>query len=314
MTGRAVPMDRPVTSGPLVFVIVLNWNGWRDTVECLSALQHLDRARYRVLVVDNGSSDDSEQRIRQAYPDVALIQTGANLGYAGGNNVGIRSALREGAAYVVLLNPDVVVEPLTLDVLVGTAQSYPEIGALSPVVRYKDKPQQIWFGNSLIDWRAGRAIQEEIVLPPAPYHPVAWASGCCLLLRAAALRAVGLFDVRYFLYSEETDLCERLRGAGYAVGVCPDTSGYHQASSAVGADSPKLVYYMTRNALLFFLRHASRHDIPRGRLAWMLYRRYVLNRDAARAILRRDPAAIARLHACVDAGLGHFGPSRHYNR
>src|SRR5437763_815696 len=140
---------------PLVFIIVLNWNSWRDTLECLGSFEQVDYPNYRVLVVDNGSTDGSEERIRTACPEIEFIQTGANLGYAGGNNMGIRHALRQGARYVLLVNPDVVLEPATLRRLVRVCADVPQVGALCPVIRREDAPDCVWFGGGVIKWKEG---------------------------------------------------------------------------------------------------------------------------------------------------------------
>jgi GT2 family glycosyltransferase len=301
---------------PLVFIIVLNWNSWRDTLECLRSLAQLDYPNYRVLVVDNGSTDGSEERIREAYPALDLLQTGANLGYAGGNNVGIRHALSHGAAYVLVVNPDVLVEQRTLTTLMEVTLCHPRIGALSPVVRFKDKHGTVWFGGSVIHWQEGRVGHTTIQEDGELCQPCAWASGCCLLMSAKALLEVGLFDHRYFMYYEEADLCQRMSRAGYMVAVCPRANVFHQLSTGETTkhETPGFIYYMTRNSLRFFFRYVNRHGVSRVQLLWTLYRRYLLNRTTARALRRRQPAALARLQACVDFAIGRYGASERYSR
>src|SRR5690242_13465997 len=110
---------------PLISVVVLNWNGKIDTLECLESLARVDYPNFEVIVVDNGSADDSVAAIRQQFPDVMVLETGANLGYAGGNNVGIRKALEDQASYVLLLNNDTVVHPQLLTSLVEAAAAVP---------------------------------------------------------------------------------------------------------------------------------------------------------------------------------------------
>jgi len=128
---------------PLVFIIVLNWNGKDDTLECLGSLQQLDYPNFETVVVDNGSTDGSEDVIRSAFPSVNFIQTGRNLGYAGGNNVGIKHALSHGADYVWLLNNDTTVDPNALTALVETAQADPKIAVVGSKIFYYDQPDVI---------------------------------------------------------------------------------------------------------------------------------------------------------------------------
>ncbi len=304
-------MTLPSTTGvdilssysPIVYVVVLNWNSWCDTLTCLASLAHLDYPNYRVVVVDNGSEDGSEGHIREAYPNINLIQTECNLGYAGGNNVGIRYALRRGAEYVLLVNPDIVVERGTLRTLLTTAVAHGRIGALSPIIRYKEDPTRVWFAGGTIDWRMGKTAHiERTNQTDNVFSPSAWASGCCLLLSAAALRDVGIFDPRYFLYYEETDLCQRLLSSDYDVGVCMQATVLHEPSHVVGFQSPRLIYYLTRNAFLFFGTHETSGHSSRLRCKLSLYRRHLLSPAVGFGLLRSSPVALARVQGVL---VGH---------
>jgi len=135
---------------PFVLVLVLNWNGWRDTLKCLSSLKGLDYQNSRVIVVDNGSTDDSVIWIRRAYPEIELVETGVNLGFAGGNNVGIRYALKHGAKYAWLLNNDTLVAPNTLTEMVMIAKANPKVGAVGSVIYHLTRP------NEVQEWAGGR--------------------------------------------------------------------------------------------------------------------------------------------------------------
>jgi GT2 family glycosyltransferase len=307
---------------PLVFAIVLNWNSWQDTLECISALKGQAYKNCRVLIVDNGSIDNSEQRLRNACPDVEVLQSGANLGYAGGNNVGIRHALEKGARYVLLVNPDVVVNTHTVSALMQLAPSVPNIGAMSPVIYRKDRPDSIWFAGGVIEWANGRAFHphewgeagdfHDVETAAGIFRPSPWASGCCLLLSTEALKVVGLLDENFFLYFEESDLCQRLLKANFAVGVCLSSRVLHQPSTTVQTFSPKQLYYTIRGTLLFFSRHAADHGVMRARLVWRLYRRFTLNYRSLRGLLKRDPLDIARMRACLHFAVGRLGRSADY--
>src|ERR1700747_2146681 len=113
-----------------VEIVVLNWNGWRDTVQCLTSLRRLSYDDFRIIVVDNGSTDDSVQQIRQKFPDVSIIEAGANLGFAGGCNLGIRHAIRDETEYLWLLNNDTTVDSRALGAMVERAEVDPKIGAV----------------------------------------------------------------------------------------------------------------------------------------------------------------------------------------
>src|SRR3990172_1401868 len=124
-----------MNGAPLVYIVVVNWNGWEHTVRCLDSLRLLDHPTHRVIVVDNGSTDGSLERIRAFDPDIELIESTKNLGFAGGSNIGIRLALERGADYLWVLNNDIVVEPDTLSALVSVARSRPGIGVIGAAVR-----------------------------------------------------------------------------------------------------------------------------------------------------------------------------------
>ncbi|MCX7596938.1 MAG: glycosyltransferase family 2 protein, partial [Fischerella sp.] len=134
-----------------VFVILLNWNGWQDTVKCIVSLKGLSYPNYEIVVLDNASTNDSVEQIRAAHPDVTLIETGANLGFAGGNNVGIRYALEHGAEYIWLLNNDTIVDANALSAMVTKAESDPKIGLVGSVLYYMNNPGsvQAWGGGTV---------------------------------------------------------------------------------------------------------------------------------------------------------------------
>jgi GT2 family glycosyltransferase len=306
---RDIPFNQGATGGAALYAIILNWNSWKNTIECVKSLQQVEGVAFSILIVDNASTDGSEFHLRERLPDVQLIQTGENLGYAGGNNVGIRYASDHGARYVLLLNPDVTVQPTTLSSLMTVVEDQPAMGAVSPVIRWKGGSQSIWFGGGVIDWLDLRTLQFEQRPDTAGFSAGAWASGCCMLISMQAIQEVGLFDEAFFLYFEETDLCQRLIAAGYDVGVCANATAFHEVNASVGLESPSAVYYMTRSALRFFSAHGPLHGVSRGRVLWRLYRRYLINRHTIQQILDGDPNARARALACLDFARRRLEPS-----
>ena len=143
----------PLPTEPRVAVIVLNWNGREDTLECLRSIRSIAYSNFGVIVVDNGSTDGSVAAIRASQPSVEVIDTGENLGFAGGNNVGIRRALELGADYVLLLNNDTVVDPGLLRAFVAAAALHPEAGAFGAKIYFHSEPTRIWYAGAR--WEAG---------------------------------------------------------------------------------------------------------------------------------------------------------------
>ncbi|MDD2923603.1 glycosyltransferase family 2 protein [Rhodoferax sp.] len=235
-----------------VDVVVLNWNGWRDTLGCIASLQKLEYPNFSLIVVDNGSTDGSAEHLLRHQPGLELLQTGANLGFGGGCNVGIRKALERGADYVWLINSDATVDPQALSEMVAVAEQNPAVGAVGSVL-YEVAPAdqvQLWGGGKVQLWRGGSRHQRQ----PAELDFV---SGASLLLRREALQAIGLFDEQsFFMYWEDTDLGFRLRQAGWRLAVAAGSRVWHQQSASLGQGSPLLDEYFTRSGVRFLRRHA----------------------------------------------------------
>lgn len=235
-----------------VDVVVLNWNGWQDTVACLASLQRQDYSNFNLLVVDNGSTDGSVFQINKAMPSVELLQTGVNLGFGGGCNVGIRHALAHGADYVWLINSDATVDPGALSALVRVAEKNPALASVGSVLYEADSEHQIqlWGGGSVNRW-LGRSRHQ---ISPAALDFI---SGASILLCRAALEEVGLFDeTNFFMYWEDTDLGFRLRRAGWQLAVAEDSQVWHKQSASLGKRSPLLDEYFTRSGVRFLRRYA----------------------------------------------------------
>lgn len=253
---------------PSVGIVILNWNGIDDTLECLRSLGDLAYGNFVVVVVDNGSSDDSVLRLRKCktpFP-FELIETGQNLGFAEGNNVGIRRALSQGAEYVLLLNNDTVVDPGMLGAFVRAAQAHPDGAIFGGKIYYFDRPSTLWYAGA--SWqREGQYFLHDgidMVDDGAAFEQVAetdYASGCAFFMRASALQTIGLLDAEFFLTYEESDLCYRARAAGFKVLFVPDAKLWHKVSvSFGGVDSPLQLYFYSRNVLLWAERHLSRRE------------------------------------------------------
>lgn len=235
-----------------VCAVILNWNRWRDTVVCVESVRAQKFSSLEVLVVDNGSSDDSEVRLREQLPDTTVIQSGSNLGFGGGCNIGIRRAMQQGAKYVWLLNNDATVSPETLGAMVAQAESDAGLGAVGAVIYDANGSQRVqcWGGGVVNTW-LGRSRPN---LGPGALD---YLTGACLLLRVEALSRVGLFDEqRYFMYWEDVDLCFRLRRAGWGLAVASQTQVWHEASSSLGLRSPLSDRYATCSVIRFLRCYA----------------------------------------------------------
>lgn len=249
---------------PKVTIIVLNWNGADHTVACLAALTATTYANFDILAVDNGSSDDSVASIRSAFPNLRIIETGRNLGYAGGNNVGIKEALAQGAQYVWILNNDTVVQPDTLQRMVDAAERDESIGMVGSKVCYLDTPDIIWYAGGTVDLKCGGTRHIGKDEPDRGQHDTpaetGYVTGCSMLVKRQVIEAIGLMDEAYFLYFEDVDWSLKARQAGWKLLYEPKAVLYHAEGAQDGKlYSDRFIYYTLRNRLYFMKRFAPRN-------------------------------------------------------
>lgn len=252
---------------PKVFIIVLNWNGWRDTIECLESLQKVDYPNFEVLVVDNGSTDDSVQKIDECLQSaknklrVTSYKLQVNLGFAGGNNAGTRYALEHGVDYAFILNNDTTVAPDFLTKLIEAGESDPKIGVAGPMIYFFDKPKTIWFGGGKINWLKNRGTHlhyQEIDRGQLSQNfDTDYITGCGLLIKKEVMEKIGLMAEDYFLYYEDADWNLRTKEAGYKIVLAPQAKIWHKVSASAKELSESYIYYHVRNGLLLAKRHGT---------------------------------------------------------
>lgn len=244
---------------PPVLIVVLNWNGVRDTIRCLESLQKVTYPRRQIVVVDNASSDGSQKLLKERFPEITVLENQENLGYAGGNNVGIEYGVSRDADFIVLLNNDTVVDPGFLEPLVESASCFPRAAFWGPKILYLDAPDVVWFGGGQIDWLKGAShIGKDQHDDPADITPreVDYVTGCCIMARAKAIREIGAMDTTFFLLFEETDWCLRGKKAGWQSVHVPQSRVWHAVSRSFGGQqSPIYRYYYARNQLLLIRKH-----------------------------------------------------------
>ena len=253
-------MVRIEESPTLISIIILNWNGKKDTIECISSLQDLKHPNFSIIVADNGSTDDSVDSIKNVYPDIFILENGENLGFAEGNNRAITYAFNNGAEAVVILNNDTIVDPGLLSSFCTSFDNLPNPGILGTVSFYYDKPDVIWAAGG--EWDATRLELKHICcnereedLPSKEPYSVNYAIGCALFVHRSVVEKIGLMDPQFFLNFEENDWCQRAIKSGLINYTVPNAKIWHKVSSSFGGESPLWKYYMTRNLLLWSKRH-----------------------------------------------------------
>jgi GT2 family glycosyltransferase len=235
---------------PAVTVVVLSYNGTADTLACLDSLLDDDRRQFSILVVDNGSTDGAPAAIRARFPDICLIELPENLGWAGGNNVAIEHALRQGAGFICLLNNDTIVPRGAIARLAETARRF---GAclLHPAIDFADRSEGAQIDPRKTGGPGVRPLPED-----ADVYEVGYAYGACLMIPADVFHRVGRFDERFFLQMEETDFWLRARKLGVRSLCDTGTRIVHAESRGFGARmTPMKTYYIVRNTLLLTEKH-----------------------------------------------------------
>jgi len=238
-----------------IAIILLNWNGKSDTLECLASLESLDYSCYEIILADNGSSDGSLEEISITYPHVTLIDNKINLGFAEGNNRAISYALTKGFDAIFLLNNDTVVDPHILQALSTWSQKNPNTIFGCRTYLYAQKTTLDHFGGTwnqqtaqfdLIGYR-----KEDASFPSSTPINLDYVCGCALFAPTSIFKKVGFFDPRFFLFWEESDFCFRAKKLGYNLMICHEAKLWHKVSASFTGGKPHTTYFWWRNRLLW---------------------------------------------------------------
>lgn len=243
---------------PVIGIVILNWKKPGETLRCLAAVNRSTYSCWRVVVVENGSQDDSIAVLRQAYPELELLISPENLGYTGGNNLGIQYLLAQGVDYILLLNDDAVLDPNALAALVQAANADPQTGFLGPKVLAVEEPQVLLSAGGLLDkgyLPHNRGMGEIDRGQYDRYFQADFLSGCALLVNRKCIEKIGMLDDDFFVYFEEVEWCYRGVQAGFTIRFVPAARVWHPDTRSRDIDSPSVTYYATRNSLRFAQKH-----------------------------------------------------------
>lgn len=245
----------------MVAIILVNFNGSDDTIECILSLEGQTYQDYQIIVVDNCSTDNSIEHLKLAQQEhrFALLRAKENKGFSAGNNIGIKYAKEHNADYFWLLNNDTLVEPDTLDKLVSGFSNSSKCGATIGKIYYEKDRTMIWYAGGSINphtsrtehWNYGKKDKGEVT----GLQKVTFATGCCLFISRQVLEKVGLLDESYFLYEEDAEYSFRICEAGFDILYLPDAVIYHKVSASTGQTSPLSQYYTMRNKYHLIRQH-----------------------------------------------------------
>lgn len=270
---------------PTVIIIILNYNGAPDTIDCLQSLLKISYPKYRVIIIDNDSSDDSFETIEQflrfksidhlvsghpeadknmtdKLPFVTLIRNDKNGGYGYGNNVGIQYALENNADYVLILNNDTIVSPDFLEPLVQMCEDDDRIGIVTGKIYFHDRSDIIWFNGGKFNPYTAKVehihFNEKDVGQKAPGENT-FISGCMWLIPRKVVENVGCLNEEYFMYVEDLEYCQRILNQGYTLKVCENSKLWHKVGSSSGGNFSKFsVFWMARNKVIFISTHVPK--------------------------------------------------------
>ncbi len=245
-----------------VQIIILNWNGYSDTSELLDSLKLINTPEIKIIVVDNHSFGNDVGLLENNYKGyIQILKNDLNLGFAGGNNIGIKKALESNSNFILLINNDTIVESNFLSVLLDSFKLNEKLGIIAPQINYYNEPKKVWSAGGKISKirGSGFAITNKLENELAQTDRyVEFVSGCCMLIKKEVFQTVGLFDENYFLYLEDTDLCHRVNKAGYKIVVTPKSKIFHKVNKSTQNNYSTLpLYYTTRNRLYFAKKNFS---------------------------------------------------------
>lgn len=274
-----------------VSVVILNFKVKKETLACIQSVQKSEHKNIEIIVVDNNSEDGIEEEIKK-FNDVLFIQSGENLGYTGGNNLGIKKALDDGADYIFVLNPDTEIKPDTISNLISIAEDE-NAGIIGPKILFGNR-ETIWYAGGILDLAnvlgGHRGVDEKDEGQYDKIESTDFVTGGAMFVKAEVFKKIGLFDEKYFMYFEDSDFCYRAKKEGIKILYNPKAIVYHENAKSAGLGSPLQDYFITRNRMLFASKFLSFRT------------RFALLREALRNILN----PVRRL-ALFDFLTGNFG-------
>jgi len=257
-----------------VAIILVNWNGYEFTNDCILSLKKASYPSFSIIVVDNHSTDGSGLQLQLEYPEIIFIFSPENKGFTGGNNMGFEFAIQKGFDYVMMLNNDTFVEPDFLEHLVNYLDQHPNTGAVQPRIYFNHNRSLLWNGGNGYYKGMGWPYTSGENQIPKPQHlmikKMSWITGCAFMVRISILKQTGLLAQNMFMYKEDVDLSFRIKNLGYQLTYIPDSIVYHIAGSSIkkkgkdneGIVDPMVHYFNQRNRIWIQKKYTSWYYIP----------------------------------------------------
>lgn len=248
---------------PLVYICLVNYNGYKDTIECIESLKNITYKNYKITIVDNNSTDNSYEILNKLYKNHKIIKNDSNGGFSVANNIAIRHAIKNGAEYVLLINNDTIVKPEFLNELLKSFQKIKDVGIVGGKIYHYDNKELIDHAGGFIDlvkYTTGHYGLNKMDHKKYNFEKeVEFISGCLMLIKREVFEKVGFLPEEYFMYYEDTDFCLSVKEKGYKLIYNPKGIIYHKgAKSSGGAESVFYVEWSTRNRIVFMNKYKTK--------------------------------------------------------
>ncbi|MEG2289471.1 MAG: glycosyltransferase family 2 protein [Clostridium sp.] len=244
-----------------VYIILLNYKGYEDTMECIKSLESITYKNYKIVIVDNNSPDDSYSKIsKELKKDHILIKAEDNGGFAKGNNIGIKYALNNGADYILLINNDTLVEKNLIEELLKPFKREKNLGLTTGKIYYEGKRDTLWFAGGTFNEKRFYGMHlgegEKDIGKYDKDKEITFSTGCLMMIKREVFEEIGYLPEEYFMYYEDVDYCLKLRQAGYRLWFNPKAVIYHKVSASTGGEaSPFALKLNTRNRIVLMKKH-----------------------------------------------------------
>lgn len=278
---------------PLVFIVILNFNSYMETLRCLESVLDNDYPNYAVVVVDNNSTDASKEELSKHLDKFKLLTNNTNLGYAHGNNVGIKYALENNADYVCVLNNDVEVEKNFLSELINYMNTNKDVGIAGPCIcdfQERDKVQSMGANINLFTGLAqAKGKNTSYISVREDSLSVDYLGGACFVARKEIFEKIGLIPEMYFLFFEETEFCLKAKKTGYKL-ICLNSSRvYHKQSATISKYKGLSYFFLNRNRIVFMRRNSKLYHK-------VIFSFYIIIETFARKILKKEPLSLFKVY------------------
>jgi GT2 family glycosyltransferase len=278
---------------PKVYIVILNYNSYEDTIECVKHCKNITYKNYDIIVVDNNSTDDSFNILSDKLNDIIILKSEINKGYAYGNNLAIKAALEKKAEYICILNSDVIVEEDFLEPLVNALQNDEKLGIVGPCVcqyDFKDRIQAIGSSLNICLGLARSNYKGELYSNIKKGSiSVDYVGGACLLFKSEILDKTGLIPENYFLFFEETEFCYKAKKKGYDCKCIVSSRVYHKGSATISRYKGLGYYLLHKNRIVFIRRNGNV-------LQRIIFSLYIPLETIGRIIIRREPLNLIKFY------------------